>query len=104
MSDTEQMPPQPEPDSVPGETVENPGGADAVDESIERDPMNGEPLARDLDPEDNAAVDDEMSELPDEMSETEDTDTEATKDQGENEVGPEDDDGQRIDPEEESPA
>jgi hypothetical protein len=73
--------PQPEPEIEPGEP--NPGGADAIDRVDRADP-------HDLDPENNPAVEDA---LPDEMKQTEDTHTEATKD-----------DGDDVDPEEESPA
>ena len=69
--------PQPEPVIEPGEP--NPGGVDAVDEA---DGVDGEraepnPHPRDLDPEDNPAVEDA---LPDEMKQMEDTSTEATDD------------------------
>jgi len=68
--------PQPEPEIEPGEPL--PGGVDALPEA---DGVDGEfsepdPPGRDLDPENNPAVEDV---LPDEMFEGEDTSTEATE-------------------------
>jgi hypothetical protein len=82
--------PQPEPEIEPGEP--NPGGADAVDggDGVDGEFAEPEPAGRDLAPDKNPAVEDA---LPDEMTETEDTDTEATKG-----------DGEDVDVEEESPA
>ena len=81
--------PRPEPQIEPGEP--NPGGVDAVAGSDGVDGENAvpDPTPRDLDPDDNPAVEDA---LPDEMKMGEDTETEATKDEGED-----------VDPEEESP-
>jgi hypothetical protein len=73
--------PQPEPVIEPGEP--HPGGVDSIDGASRTD-------AHDLPPENNPAVEDA---LPDEMKEAEDTHTQATKD-----------DGEDVDPEEESPA
>lgn len=77
--------PKPEPIIEPGEP--NPGGVDAIDGGSE-----GEPTIPDLPPEANPAAAAE----PPEMLGSEDTTTEATKD----------DSGRRdgIDPQEESPA
>lgn len=80
----DELAPRPEPQIEPGEP--NPGGADAVDETMEYDPVPDEPVARDLDPEENPAVEDA---LPDEMRQGEDTDTEATKTGGRDDVAPE---------------
>ena len=76
--------PQPEPEIEPGEP--NPGGADAIDAT---DPEH-EP--HDLDPQLNPAVEDA---LPDEITETEDTSTQATEDE---------DGDSETEPHEESPA
>ena len=79
--------PRPEPEIEPGEP--NPGGVDAVDSA---DGVDGEfaspgPDPRDLDPDDNPAVEDA---LPDEMKQMEDTSTEATEDEeGETATQPE---------------
>ncbi len=73
--------PQPEPEIEPGEP--NPGGADAVDEAdgVDGEFADPDPRPRDLDPENNPAVEDA---LPDEMKQMEDTSTEATEsDEGE---------------------
>jgi len=69
--------PQPEPVIEPGEP--NPGGVDAVDEAdgVDGERAEPDPDSRDLDPENNPAVEDV---LPDEMFEMEDTSTEATED------------------------
>jgi hypothetical protein len=82
--------PQPEPEIEPGEP--HPGGADAVDggDGVDGEFSEPDPAGRDLHPDKNPAVEDA---LPDEMTETEDTDTEATKS-----------DGEDVDVEEESPA
>ena len=80
MTDSD-LSPAPEPEIEPGEP--NPGGIDAIDGHDGVDP-------HDLAPEDNPAIEDA---LPDEMTETEDTETEATKS-----------DGRDVEPEEESPA
>ncbi|MBA3783314.1 MAG: hypothetical protein H0X12_15865 [Nocardioides sp.] len=69
MADDSKLSPQPEPEIEPGEP--NPGGADAVE------PIEHTPLARDLDPEDNPAVDDV---LPDEVAEADDKSQEPTTD------------------------
>ncbi len=61
MADDSKLSPQPEPRIEPGEP--NPGGADAIDQ------VEDIPLARDLDPNDNPAVDDV---LPEEVSEADD--------------------------------
>lgn len=69
--------PQPDPEIEPGEP--NPGGVDAVDagDGVDGERAHPDPAARDLDPRDNPAVEDA---LPDEMTQTEDTSTEATRD------------------------
>ena len=83
-SQTGDLGPQPKPDVEPKEP--SPGGADAV----AFHPV-GEPA--DLDPEHNPDVEDKAPDsVLDELSEGEDTDTEATKD------------GEDVPPEEESPA
>ncbi len=81
--------PRPDPQIEPGEP--NPGGVDAVDASdgVDGETATGDPAPRDLDPDDNPAVEDA---LPDEMKQGEDTDTEATKS-----------DGEDVDPDEEAP-
>ena len=86
----EELAPKPEPEIEPGEPP--PGGVDAVEggDGVDGEFAEPSPAARDLDPEKNPAVEDA---LPDEMTETEDTDTEATKS-----------DGHDVEPEEESPA
>jgi len=84
--------PQPDPQIEPGEP--NPGGADAVDaaDGVGGARAHTHPAGRDLEPEDNPAIEDE---LPEEMRQPEDTSTEATKDE----------DGEReTEQEEESPA
>ena len=97
MSDTNDLGPAPEPQIEPGEP--HPGGVDAISytDGAEALPDDSDtpdgPLMRDLDPDANPAVEDA---LPDEMKEGEDTSTEATKGDG--------DDGDGVDPEEESPA
>ncbi len=89
---TDDLGPKPEPEIEPGEP--NPGGADATPNSdgVDVATADEEPLARDLDPAANPAVEEI---LPDEMKQTEDTTTEATKGDG-------GDDG--LDPKMESPA
>lgn len=83
--------PQPEPQIEPGE--QNPGGVDAVPDSdgVDGETASADPAPRDLDPDNNPAVEDA---LPDEMKMGEDTDTEATKGDG---------DSDDVDPEEEAP-
>jgi hypothetical protein len=84
--------PQPEPEIEPGEP--NPGGVDAVDsaDGVDGEFASPDPDPRDMDPDDNPAVEDA---LPDEMKQMEDTSTEATEDEaGET----------ATEPEEESPA
>jgi hypothetical protein len=82
--------PKPEPEIEPGEP--NPGGADAVNggDGVDGEAAEPNPASRDLDPATNPAVEDT---LPDEMRETEDTDTQATRG-----------DGEDVEPEKESPA
>lgn len=61
--------PQPDPVIEPGEP--HPGGADAIDDT------GSNPIARDLDPEDNPAVDDVLPDAvaePDEKSQAPTTD------------------------------
>jgi hypothetical protein len=71
--------PKPEPEIEPGEP--RPGGADAVEgkDGVDGEFSEPDPEPRDLDPDHNPAVEDA---LPDEMKETEDTETEATKSEG----------------------
>ncbi|QCW51545.1 hypothetical protein FE634_16030 [Nocardioides dongxiaopingii] len=90
---TEDLGPQPDPQIEPGEP--NPGGVDAVShgDGVDGEATEGDPVARDLDPDDNPAVEDV---LPDEMRQGEDTSTEATRGDGSD-----DGDGE---PTEESPA
>ena len=99
MSDPDQSPadegdlgPMPEPEIEPGE--QNPGGIDATpnSEGVDGASADPQPLARDLDPDDNPAVE---NALPEEMKAKEDTTTEATKSDG--------GDGD-VEPGEESPA
>ncbi|MEO9323413.1 hypothetical protein ABFT23_07980 [Nocardioides sp. C4-1] len=84
--------PGPKPDAViePGEP--NPGGVDAMPQSdgVDGEATDGDPVPRDLDPEDNP----ETGEVPLEVKEGEDTSTEATKG----------DSSSDVEPEEESPA
>ena len=80
----------PMPDAViePGEP--NPGGVDAVvhGDGVDGEDAEGEPAPRDLDPDRNPAVEDAM---PDEVKQTEDTGTEATRSEdGETETDAED--------------
>jgi hypothetical protein len=77
----------PEPEIEPREP--NPGGVDAL-------PEDAEVVPADLDPESNPAVDDEPDPLKEVLSESEDTDTEATK----SDEGSDDD----VPPADESPA
>jgi hypothetical protein len=90
MPDPEDIGPKPEPEIEPGEP--SPGGADAIDagDGVDREAAEHDPTPHDLDPEDNPAVEDA---LPDEVKQSEDTDTAATKD-----------DGKDVSPEDESPA
>lgn len=85
--------PKPDAEIEPGEP--NPGGADAIEASdgVDGEAADGDPDPRDLDPERNPAVEDA---LPDEMKQGEDTETEATKEGGE--------DQDEDDAQEESPA
>jgi hypothetical protein len=79
--------PQPEPAIEPGEP--NPGGVDAVDsaDGVDGEFASPDPDPRDMNPDDNPAVDDA---LPDEMKQMEDTSTEATEDaEGETATEPE---------------
>jgi hypothetical protein len=71
--------PRPDPEIEPGEPL--PGGADAVPggDGVDGELSEPNPEPHDLDPDRNPAVEDA---LPDEMKETEDTDTEATKGDG----------------------
>ena len=72
---------KPEAEIEPGEP--NPGGVDAV-------PDEQDNVAADLDPEKNPAVDESPDPLKKAFSESEDTDTEATKsDDSEDDVPPE---------------
>ena len=82
--------PKPEPEIEPGEP--NPGGADAIDggDGVDGERSEPNPDPRDLEPSRSPAVEDA---LPDELTESEDTDTEATKNGG-----------REVDPDEESPA
>ncbi|MCW2767085.1 MAG: hypothetical protein JWO11_3044 [Nocardioides sp.] len=82
-TDSNDLGPMPEPEIEPGEP--NPGGPDAVKED-EPDP----PASRDLDPDDNPAVEEAAPEV---LKEGEDTSTRATQDPDES-----------TRPEEESPA
>lgn len=80
--------PMPEPRIEPGEP--NPGGADAVADSdgVDGETAEADPAPRDLDPNLNPAVEDAM---PEEMKQTEDTETEATRSEdGETETDAED--------------
>lgn len=83
-SDTEstegsELGPKPDAQIEPGEP--NPGGVDATPNSdgVDGETAEGDPLARDLDPDDNPAVEDV---LPEEVKQTEDTSTEATESSG----------------------
>ena len=83
--------PRPEPQIEPGEP--DPGGPDSVPDGdgVDGESADPNPLTRDLDPEANPSTGD----IPVEMKEGEDTETEATKS---------DDAGEDVPPEEESPA
>ncbi len=85
----DKLPPKPDPEIEPGEP--NPGGPDAVSfsDGVDGEAAEPDPPGRDLDPEDNPAVEDA---LPEEVKQGEDTSTEATKD------------GKEVKAEEESPA
>jgi len=67
--------PKPDAQIEPGEP--NPGGVDATPSSdgVDGETADTEPLARDLDPNDNPAVEDG---LPENLKQTEDTSTKAT--------------------------
>jgi hypothetical protein len=82
--------PKPDPKIEPGEP--NPGGADAIDggDGVDGETAKPDPYPRDLDPDRSPAVEDA---LPDELTASEDTDTEANKNGG-----------REVDPGEESPA
>lgn len=71
--------PKPDAEIEPGEP--NPGGVDASPNSdgVDTAAAEPDPVPRDLDPEDNPAVEDV---LPDEVKQGEDTGTEATKSDG----------------------
>jgi hypothetical protein len=71
--------PKPDPEVEPGEPL--PGGADAVPghDGVDGELSEPNPEPHDLDPDHNPAVEDA---LPDEMKQTEDTDTEATRSEG----------------------
>jgi hypothetical protein len=83
---------KPEPEIEPGEP--NPGGADAIDaaDGVDGERAQPDPDPRDLDPADNPAVEDV---LPDDLTGGEDTETEATKGEG---------DDVQVDQDKESPA
>ena len=69
----------PKPDARIERGEPNPGGVDSTPDSDgvdNQDTHGAEPVARDLDPNSNPAVEDA---LPDEMKQREDTDTKATK-------------------------
>lgn len=72
--------PKPDPEIEPGEP--NPGGADAIDggDGVDGEAAEPDPDPRDLDPDSNPAVEDA---LPDDLTKSEDTDTQATKGGGE---------------------
>lgn len=78
--------PKPDPVIEPGEP--NPGGVDAVAhaDGVDGEAADGDPVPRDLDPEDNPVT----GEIPVEVKEGEDTSTEATKEDSSDEVSPED--------------
>jgi hypothetical protein len=82
--------PKPDAEIEPGEP--NPGGVDAVNggDGVDNETAEPNPDPRDLDPKNNPAVEDA---LPDDLTRTEDTDTQATKG-----------DGEDVEPEKESPA
>ena len=84
--------PKPDPDIEPGEP--NPGGVDAIDggDGVDGEAAEPDPDPRDLDPDSNPAVEDA---LPDDLTASEDTDTEATKGSG---------DDVQVDQDKESPA
>jgi hypothetical protein len=62
-----------------------PGGADAIDDSAKYGDTPGGPAVRDLDPEGNPAVEDEV---PDEISELDDKQQESDDETGENDDQP----------------
>jgi hypothetical protein len=82
--------PKPDAEIEPGEP--NPGGADAINggDGVDGEAAEPHPDSRDLDPKTNPAVEDA---LPDDLTQTEDTDTQATRG-----------DGEDVEPEKESPA
>lgn len=84
--------PKPDPEIEPGEP--NPGGADAIDaaDGVDGEKAQPNPDSRDLDPASHPAAEDA---LPDEITDMEDTDTEATKGDGED---------VQVDQDKESPA
>ncbi len=86
--------PKPDAEIDPGEP--NPGGVDAVPQSdgVDTELAEPDPVGRDLDPDDNPAVEDV---LPDELATGEDTSTQATE-------SGEDGTDVDVDPEKESPA
>ncbi len=90
MSDSDPGP-RPDPQIEPGEP--DPGGVDAVPDSdgVDGESAEPNPLLRDLNPDDNPSTGD----IPVEMKEGEDTDTEGTRSE---------DAGEEAPPEEESPA
>ena len=67
--------PKPEAQIEPGEP--NPGGVDALAQAdgVDGEDATGDPVARDLDPEDNPST----GEIPLEVKQGEDTSTEATR-------------------------
>ncbi|WP_340536821.1 hypothetical protein [Nocardioides sp. GXZ039] len=71
---TDDLAEQPEPQAEPKEPP--PGGVDSIDHDTGREHEPGGPVAHDLDPDDNPAVEDA---LPDEMKQLEDTSTQATE-------------------------
>lgn len=84
--------PKPDPEIEPGEP--KPGGADAVEtgDGVDGETAEPNPAPRDLDPDRSPAVEDA---LPEDLTEKEDTDTEATKGEG---------DDVQVDQDKESPA
>ena len=70
--------PKPEAEIEPGEP--NPGGVDAVPQAdgVDGEDSDGDPLVRDLDPDDNPVT----GEIPTEVKQGEDTSTQATEGDG----------------------
>lgn len=97
----ERLPPKPEPEIEPGEPP--PGGVDAVSggDGVDGEFSEPNPASRDLHPDQNPAVEDAM---PDEMTETEDTETEATKGSGEESESTQSKGGNVHDDEEQEPS